>query len=78
MLYKDENNNIQTNLYREPTDEKAFLLANSEHPRSLKNSFLYSQALRLKLICSASTEYGKNCAIIKQKFLDIQYKGMIK
>ena len=74
MLYKDENNNIQTNLYREPTDEKAFLLANSEHPRSLKNS----QALRLKLICSASTEYGKNCAIIKQKFLDIQYKGMIK
>ena len=30
--------------------------------------------MRLKTICSTSTEFDKNCAIIKQKFLDRQYK----
>ena len=74
MLYKDENNNIQTTLYRKPTDQQAFLQAKSEHRRSLKSSISYSQALRLKTICSTSTEFDKNCAAIKQKFLDRQYK----
>ena len=74
MLYKDENNNIQTTLYRKPTDQQAFLHAKSEHPRSLKSSIPYSQVMRLKTICSTSTEFDKNCAIIKQKFLDRQYK----
>ena len=66
MLYKDENNDIQTTLYRKPTK--------SEHPRFLKSSIPYSQVLRLKTICSTSTEFDKNCAAIKQKFLDRQYK----
>ena len=75
MLYEDKNNNIQTTLYRKPTNQQAFLHAKSEHPRSLKSSIPYSQALRLKTICSASTKFDENCAIIKQKFLDRQYKG---
>ena len=74
MLFKDENNNNQTTLYRKPTDPQAFLHAKSEHTRSLKRSIPYSQALRLKTICSTSAEFDKNCAIIKQKFLDRQYK----
>ena len=56
MLYKDENNNIQKTLYHKPTDQEAFLHAKSEHPRSLKTRIPYSQALRLKKICSTSTE----------------------
>ena len=74
MLYKDENNNIQTTSYRKPTDQQAFLHAKSEHPRCLKSSIPYSQALRLKTICSTTRKFDKNCAIIKQKFLDRQYK----
>ena len=74
ILYKDESNNIQTTLYCKATDQQAFLHAKSEHPRSLKNSIPYCQTLRLKTICSTSTEFDKNCAIIKQKFLDRQYK----
>ena len=77
MLYKGENNNIQTTLYRKPTDQQAFLHAKSEHPRSLKSSIPYSQALRLKTIYSTSTELDKNCAIIKRKFLDRQYKEKV-
>ena len=68
MLYIDENNNIQKTLYIKPTDQQAFLLAKSEHPRS------HIQVLRLKTIHSTSTKFDKNCAIIKQKFLDRQYK----
>ena len=45
-----------------------------EYPRSLKRSIPYSQDLRLKAIQSTSTEFDKNCAIIRQKFLDRQYK----
>ena len=74
MLYKDENNNIHTTLYHKPTDQQAFLHAKSEHPRSLKSSIPYSQALRLQKICSTITEFDKNCAIIKKNFLDRQYK----
>ena len=74
MTYKEENNNIQTTLYRKPTDQQAILHAKSEHPRSLKSRIPYSQALRLKTICSTSTEFDKNCAIIKQKFLDRKYE----
>ena len=74
ILYKDENNNIQTTLYRRPTDQQAFLHAKPEQPRSLKSSIRYSQALRLTKKFSRSTEFDKNCAIIKQKFLDRQYK----
>ena len=74
MLHKDENNNIQTTLYRKPTDQQAFLHGKSEHPRSLKSSIPCSQALRIKTICSTTSEFDKNCAIIKQKFLDRQYK----
>ena len=70
MLYKDENNNIQTTLYRKPTDQQVFLHAKSKHPRSLKSSISYIQSLRLKTISSTSTEFEMNCAIIKQKFLD--------
>ena len=55
MLYKDENDNIQTTLYRKPKYQQAFLQAKSEHRRSLKNRILYSQALRLKTVCSTTT-----------------------
>ena len=60
---KAENNNIQTTFYHKPTDQQAFLHAKSEHPRSLKRSISYSQALKLKTVCSTSTEFDKNCAI---------------
>ena len=77
ILYKDENNNIQTTLYRKSTDQQAFLHAQSEHPRSLISSIPYSQALRLKTICTTTTEFDKNCGIIKQKFLERQYKEKV-
>ena len=73
-LYKDINNNMQTTLYRKHIDQQAFLHVKSELPRSLKSNIPFSQALRLKTTFSTTTEFDKNCAIIKQKFLDQQYR----
>ena len=77
IAYKDENNNIQTTLYGKPTDQQALFHTKSDHPRSLKNSIPYSQALRLKTICSTTTEFDKNFAIIRHKFLGRQYKEKV-
>ena len=74
MLHKGENNNIQRTLYRKPTDEQALLHAKSEHPRSLKKSLPFGQTFKIKTICSKTIAYDKNCAIIKQKFLDRHYR----
>ena len=69
MLYKDEKNDIQKTLYRKPADQQAFLQAKSEHPRSMYSSLqtVCSTICSTKTICSTSTEFDKNCSIIKQK-----------
>ena len=43
-----------------------YLGAVFDFPKSLKRSITYSQALRIKTICSTLTEYKKHCAILKQ------------
>ena len=32
LIYKDKNNNIQTTLYKKPTDHQNYLHAKSAHP----------------------------------------------
>ena len=70
LIYKDKNNTLQTTLYQKPTDQQSYLHAHSDHPKSLKRSIPYSQALRIKTICSTLTEYKKHCAILKQNFIE--------
>ena len=41
-------NRLTTTLYSKPTDRKAYLHSKSYHPKSTKNSILFSQATRLK------------------------------
>ena len=69
LIYKDKNNTLQTTLYRKPTDQQSYLHVYSDHPRSLKRTIPYSQALRIKTICSTLTEYKKHCAILWFKLL---------
>ena len=42
MVCKDKENNLQTTLYRKPTDQQSYLHAKLEHPSALKNSIAYS------------------------------------
>ena len=52
-----KNSKLYTKIYRKQTDCQTFLNINSEHAKSLKISIPYSQALRIKRICSKTTDF---------------------
>ena len=52
LVYIDNNNKLQATLYKKPSDRQNYLHSKSEHPYSLKKSIAYSQAFRIKRICS--------------------------
>ena len=59
-VYIDDDNTVKTKLYVKPTDKQSYLHYKSEHPINMKRNIPYSQALRMKRICSEETEYHKN------------------
>ena len=75
-IYRQKQNSSAT-LYRKPTDLQSYLHAHSDHSKSLKRSIPYSQAFRIKTICSTLTEYKKHCAILKQNFIERGYEENI-
>ena len=54
--------------YTKPTDTHNYLHFKSSHPRHLKESLPYSQALRSRRICSENSEFIKHSDILKQQF----------
>ena len=78
MVHKDKENNLQTTLYRKPTNHQSYLHAKSEHPSTLKNSIAYSQTLILKTICSTDDEYQRNCSYETKTFGKKNIMKMIK
>ena len=73
LLYKDQNHNIQTTLYKKPNDHQSYLHAKSEHPKSLKNSIAYSQTLRIRRICSTDSEFNKHSKLLLNNFKERGY-----
>ena len=73
MVYRDQQHKIQATIFRKPTDQQTNLHAESNHPKSLKDSIPYSQALRIKTICSTTSEFNKNCEIITKKIKERGY-----
>ena len=69
---KDARGNITTDVYQKPTDTYPYLHWTSAHPPHLKHSIPYSQALRLRRICS-STETLKQRIIEYSQFF-VAYK----
>ena len=64
-VIKDTRGNISTDVYQKPTDTQSYLHWTSAHPPHLKYSIPYSQALRLRRICSSTDT-------LKQRIMDIQ------
>ena len=53
-VIKDVQGNISTDIFQKPRDTKPYLHWTSAHPPHLKQSVPYSQALRLRRICSST------------------------
>ena len=68
-LYKNENETLCITIYRKPSDCYNFLHCKSLHPKALKDSIPYSQALCIKQICSKTSEVIKHLKNLKDAFI---------
>ena len=76
LVYIDSKNRLQTTLYKKPTDCQNYLHAKSAHPFSLKKGIPYSQALRIKRICSTFEEYRKHSQDLIKRFVEKGYNEL--
>ena len=68
-----KNNKLYTKIFRNKADRQTFLKINSQHPKSLKNSIPYSQALRIKRICSTKKDFDHHLRELREIFLKQGY-----
>ena len=76
LVYIDRKNRLQTTLYKKPTDCQNYLHAKSTHPFKLRKSTPYSQALRIKRICSTFEEYRKISQDLIKRFVEKGYNEL--
>ena len=63
-----------TTLFTKPTDRRAYLHSNSYHPESTKKSIAYSQASRLRRICTNIEDFWFHAAQLKKDLANRGYK----
>ena len=63
---------LKTSLYTKPSDRKAYLHSKSYHPRSTKESIAYSQATRLRRLCTEEEEFDKHA---EKLMVDLTNRG---
>ena len=74
LVYVDNNRQLQTTVYTKPTDSHNYLHFQSAHPKHLKQSLPYSQALRLTRTCSANSDLNTHLEKLKKQFKAKGYK----
>ena len=67
------NDHITTKCYTKKTDTKQYIRKESCHPKHQFLGIPYSQALRIKRICSSNEEYEKECLTLKTNLLKRGY-----
>ena len=68
---------IETDLYSKPTDTHQYLNWTSCHPRHTKASIPYSQALRLRRICSKKEYFENRARDLHKILLERGYKNKL-
>ena len=66
------NNKLSTTLFTKPTDRRAYLHSKSYHPQSTKKSIAYSQATRLRRICTDINDFWSHASQLKK---DLKNRG---
>ena len=64
-----KNQRIKSDLYVKPTDKHTYLERNSCHPKHCKTFIPYSQAIRLRRICSQEKDYMKRTEELKTNLM---------
>ena len=72
-IYKSDDGKLHTTLYTKPTDRQSYLHSKSYHPNSCKRSIAYSQALRIKKICSDPAEFEAHTQKLSKKLVERGY-----
>ena len=67
-IHLDSNGNLWTDLYCKPTDSHSYLNYKSAHPYHCKKSLPYSQFLRLRRICSNTSDFIRHCGMLIYHF----------
>ena len=68
-----ENDEIVTKIFKKPTDQQPLLHHKSYHPKSTKTSIAYSQALRIRKICSLDKDFEEGANHLTDKLDDRGY-----
>ena len=71
------NNLIETDIYRKPTDHPSALLPSSSHPKHTTKNIIYTMAFRLLRICSNPETLNLRLKELKSTFLILRgYKSI--
>ena len=76
-VYTNENGTLFTTIYRKPSDRRNFLHYKSAHLKALKDNITHSQALRIKRICSETSEVIKHLKDLKDAFIKRGYQSKV-
>lgn len=68
---------LKTKLYRKPTDRQQYLHFKSSHPKHCKTSIPFSQAHRLRRICSDLNDFDRNADNLKAVLTKQSYPAPI-
>ena len=68
-IYKDLTGKLATKVFTKPTDRQAYLHKRSAHPNHLKKSIPFSQALRLRRICTDGNEFDEASKNLKSRLI---------
>jgi len=68
------NGSIRVAPYIKPTDKRLYVRHDSNHPSHQKNNIAYSQALRLRRICSEEEDYTTHTNLLKEAMIKRGYE----
>ena len=71
---KLQNGKLTITLFTKPTDRRAYLHSKSYHPNSTKRSIAFSQASRLRRICTTLDDFWTHAKQLKKDLLNRGYK----
>ena len=77
LVYIDQQNKLQTTIFRKSIDRQNYFNTKSENPYSLKKSVLYSQVLQIRRVCSTFQDHHSHSRKLTELFVDKGDKKML-